>query len=249
MINTISFINQTNNFKIDRRFLYLQHTNTLINKLNIFLSSELDLYKVRNKIPENKLLFSSFYSSLNYSPYKWLSLTTSYDARKNVIYYETFKSFVDSLIENETRQGVALRTNIKINNILFFSLNYGYRFKTGDNRTNKNFGGSLGFNNVSIINANCNINYSKLSSSYLDGNSYGILISRNFIDGFFDMGLGLKRVNYKFINYNYQLKQDIISIDLTFYISKKMFFAINYEGVFEKNRTSGSLYCNVSQRF
>ncbi|MFN3694368.1 MAG: hypothetical protein ACK4UV_05110, partial [Ignavibacterium sp.] len=45
MENTISFFQQTNNSKTDRRFLYLQHSNNLIKNLKLFASSEIDLYK------------------------------------------------------------------------------------------------------------------------------------------------------------------------------------------------------------
>lgn len=47
MENTISFFQQTNNAKTDRRFLYLQHSNNAIRKFNLFASTEIDLYKKR----------------------------------------------------------------------------------------------------------------------------------------------------------------------------------------------------------
>ena len=105
--NTVSFFNQTNNFKTDRRFVYLQHTNSIIENVNLFLSSELDLYRRKNRKEETKIFLTSFYTSINFSPSRWFSVNTSYDARKNVIYYETFKSYADSLLESEnTVQGV-----------------------------------------------------------------------------------------------------------------------------------------------
>src|ERR1035437_1839709 len=45
MENTVSVMQQTNNMKTDRRFLYFQHSNNLLQDLSIFFSSEIDLYK------------------------------------------------------------------------------------------------------------------------------------------------------------------------------------------------------------
>lgn len=42
---TLAFAEQQNDFKTDRRFLYFQHNNSLIKNLNVFLSTEFDLYE------------------------------------------------------------------------------------------------------------------------------------------------------------------------------------------------------------
>ena len=70
-----------------------------------------------------------------------ISFSLSYDARKNVIYYETFKSTVDSIFENETRQGIRFGTNIRPFNNLFIGLNGGYRFLKKDIKPSRNFNG------------------------------------------------------------------------------------------------------------
>jgi hypothetical protein len=52
-----------------------------------------------------------------------ISFSLSYDARKNVIYYQTFRNSIDSIIENETRQGFRIGMNIRPFNNLFIGLN------------------------------------------------------------------------------------------------------------------------------
>ncbi|MBK7094753.1 MAG: hypothetical protein IPH57_06815 [Saprospiraceae bacterium] len=42
---TLAFAEQQNDFKTDRRFLYFQHNNSLVKNLNVFLSTEFDLYE------------------------------------------------------------------------------------------------------------------------------------------------------------------------------------------------------------
>ncbi|MFH0736088.1 MAG: hypothetical protein V1773_16660 [bacterium] len=247
--NTVSFINQTNNFKTDRRFVYIQHTNNVIENVNLFLSSELDLYRRKNQKEENKIFLTSFYTSINFSPSAWFSVNTSYDARKNVVYYETFKSYADSLLESETRQGVRIRTNFKLNNQLFISFNYGYRFKNGDNKTNTNYGGNLNYNKLPLINGSSSFSYNRILSSYLDGNTYSLYIYKDLVSGLISTGFGYRRVEYKFLNNNAKLAQNIASMDLSLFLMKKLYLSCNYEGVFEKQRTYSSIYLNLSQKF
>ncbi len=247
--NTISFFNQTNNFKTDRRFVYLQHTNNMIENVNLFLSSELDLYRRKNKKEETKIFLTSFYTSINFTPYRWLSVNTSYDARKNVVYYETFKSYADSILESETRQGVRIRTSLRLNNLMSISFNYGYRFKNGDNKANTNYGGSISYNQLPIINGGSNFSYNRILSSYLDGNTYNLNLYKDLVPGFISGGLGYRFVDYKFLNNNTKLTQNIFSMDLSFFLMKRLYLSCNYEGVFEKQRTYSSIYINLSQRF
>ncbi|MCU0413332.1 MAG: hypothetical protein MUE91_02855, partial [Ignavibacteriaceae bacterium] len=120
MQNTLGYFEQTNDFNTDRRFLYFQHSNSAIQNTRIFLSSEVDLFK--KEMGENKTDFSltSLYTSINIRPSDLFSIMLSYDARKNVIYYETFKTTLDSIIENETRQGFRARLTLKpIRNLYF----------------------------------------------------------------------------------------------------------------------------------
>ena len=132
MQNTLGYFEQTNDFKTDRRFLYFQHSNSAIENTRIFLSTEVDLFK--KEMGENKTDFSltSLYTSLNIRPSDLFSIFLSYDARKNVIYYETFKTSIDSIIENETRQGFRTRLTLRPVRNLYIGANYGYRFRKGD---------------------------------------------------------------------------------------------------------------------
>jgi hypothetical protein len=84
MRTTFALFEQTNAGKTDRRFAYFQHDNSLLKNVNLFFSSELDLYKLVNKQPISDLTLTSLYLSINYRPFKKLSLSGSYDNRKNV---------------------------------------------------------------------------------------------------------------------------------------------------------------------
>ncbi|MCK5702209.1 MAG: hypothetical protein KAI29_13685 [Cyclobacteriaceae bacterium] len=87
--STAAFIEQRNNSNIDRRFLYLQHSNTLLKNLNLFSSVELSLYENINNEAKNVLSLTNLYVLLRYRFSRALNISASYDTRKNIIYYES----------------------------------------------------------------------------------------------------------------------------------------------------------------
>ena len=116
---SLAFMQQMNNSKTDRRFLYFQHSNTLVKNLNLFATLEADLYELitdslGNETPQSTFSLTGLYISLSYRPGRNFSISGSYDARKNVMYYETYKTYVDRILENELRQGFRLQASYRI---------------------------------------------------------------------------------------------------------------------------------------
>ncbi len=247
--NTLSIFNQTNNFKTDRRFLYFQHSNNIINNLNLFVSSEFDLFKIKKGEKQNNLFFTSFYSSLNYSPYRALSFNLSYDARKNVIYYETFKIFADSLYENEIRQGIRFRTNLRLLNSIFISLNYGYRFKIGDKKPNNNYGLNFSYYNLPLINSSLNLSYNKIFSYYLDATNIGSSLNRDLFNGLINLNFNYRYLIYKFKLYSGTLKQNVFGVDLSSNFTGSFYTSFSYQGIFENKHTYGTINISINKRF
>lgn len=249
MENTIAFFQQTNSFKTDRRFLYFQHNNSIPKNFNFTLSSELDLFALEKGVKKTKLSFTSLFLSARYSPARIISFYFSYDARKNIIYYETFKSFVDSLIENETRQGIRVGTNIRPFNNIFIGLNAGYRFLKKDIKPSKNFNGYLTYSQIPILDITATISYSNLLSSYVDGAIYGIRLSKylSFID--YSLSASFTKVEYNYLSSFSKLTQNNLSIDLSGRILDQLYLSCGYEGVFEKQMSYSRLLVDLSLRF
>jgi hypothetical protein len=248
MQNTLGYFEQTNDFKTDRRFLYYQHSNSAIENTRIFLSTEVDLYK--KELGESKTDFSltSLYTSVNIRPSDLFSIMLSYDARKNVIYYETFKTTLDSIIENETRQGFRTRLTLKPVRNLFFGADYGYRFRRGDLKPSNNYGGYITYSQIPIIETIATVSFNRLSSSYTEGDIWTATLSRPIVYGF-DVMLGYRFTNYKFGSGINDLKQNSVSINLNTYLLKPVLLNFTYEGIFEDVRTSGRLLINLTYRF
>jgi len=249
MENVISIFQQTNNSKTDRRFIYLQHTNAVLKNTSFYASSEIDLYKREKGSAKNKLTLTSLFFSGRYSPDKFISFSLSYDARKNVIYYETFKNFADSVLENEIRQGLRAGLNIKPIYNLFINLDGGYRFRKKDTKPSRNYAGRISYSNIPVIEITPSISYSRLISSYLDGNIWGVRISKTFFSNNLSASLNYSETDYSFSNSSINLKQRSIILNAGFRFITKLFLNLSYESTFESKNTFNRILTDVSLHF
>ncbi len=248
MSNTAAFFEQTNDFKTDRRFLYFQHSNSLIPNTNIFLSTEVDMFKEIMGIKSYGFQLTSLFASLRYSPSRVISVSLNYDARKNVIFYETYKNFIDSLFENETRQGFNARINLRPFNKIFLGVSGGYRYQKGDLKPARNFAGYLGYTQIPAIEVTPTISYTKLITSYIEGGVAGLRLSRS-IGNNFDISVDYRNTQYKFYSTIGNFNQNSVSVDLSTILFNPVFLSISYEGIFEKTSTSGRILLDLTTRF
>lgn len=249
MENTISFFQQTNNSKTDRRYLYIQHSNNTIRNFNVFASSEIDLYKIESGIEKNQFSFTSVFLSASYHPVREISFNLSYDARKNVIYYESFKSLTDSIIENETRQGFRVRTNFRPFKYLGVSAFAGYRFRKSDIKPSRNFGGTIYYSLIPLIESGINFSYNKLISNYVDGDVYATYVTKTIYEFNSDLSIGFRKTKYKFPVSQNSFDENALLIDYNLNIFKQLNLSISYEGSFESKRTTSRLLIGISTRF
>ncbi len=249
MDNNLAFIQQTNNFNTDRRFLYLQHSNDIIPNTSIFFSSEIDLYKKIKGVESNEFILTGLFLSARYSPHRIASFSLSYDARKNVIYYETFKNFIDSVYENETRHGLRLGVNLRPIDYLSVGLNGGYRYMKGDLRPSRNFNGYLTYTQIPFIEASSTVSYTHIISGYLDGYTAGIRFSKDLSIINSDLSLGYRYTSYDLLSGNSQVIENILLTDLGVRILKNLYLNVGFEAIFAGNRSTGRILADITTRF
>lgn len=249
MQTSLAIFNQMNNFKTDRRFAYIQHSNTLIDKLDLFCSFELDFYSMVNLQPITSMDLTSSYISLRYKPWKKLSLTLSYDARKNIYYYETFKNQIDSIIDRETRQGLRLHFNYRPLKNLNWGGSAGYRYKKSDSIQTMNAHSYLTYNNVPIIDAMVSVDATMLKTYYMDGMIYGITFTRDIIPGKLSGDLEYRLVNYYYNYSETKLQQNIANLSISWRLAKKLTLSADFEATLEQNNNYGRLFVNLTKRF
>lgn len=247
--NSLAFFEQRNNSQIDRRFTYFQHSNTLIKNLNVFLSFEMDLYKRENGIAKSTLNPISLYLSANYRVMKNLSLSASYDARKNVVYYEMYKTIADSILDSSTRQGFRLNANYRPVNFLSMGVNASYRDRKEDLKATKNVGAHVTYSQIPWIKTSATISANYLQTSYVDGSYLNARLSRDFLKGKLYTELSYKFVNYQYLNSNSAMLQHIAGANVCFRIQKTLIISADYEGTFESSDYYNRIYVNVIKRF
>jgi hypothetical protein len=252
--NSLAFMQQMNNWKTDRRFLYFQHSSSLLKNLYLFGTFEVDLYELKqdslnHDLPKTTFSPTGICLSLRYKITRTISISASYDARKNVMYYETYKSFIDKAIENEMRQGLRLQLNYRITGNLMFGLQSGYRFLKSDNRTSKNIYGFLIYSQIPGVMMSATLSATYLESSYMNGNVYGISLSKGMLKDKIQSGLGYRYVDYRLPESQQNITQHIGEMNLSWQFLNSLSISVYYEGTFEPQVKYHRIYAQIRMRF
>ena len=247
--STAAFVDQENDWNTDRRFLYLQHINRLMGKLFFFGSAEIDLYKYTNDKKETSFRLTNLYASLMYKVIRQLSFSLSYSARNNIIYYETYKTYIDRLLELETMQGFIFSVNARPVNMLSLGVRAGYRYRKEDLRPSRNLQGYVNINRSQSLPVTVSLMATMLEASYIKGREYGVRLSRDFLKGMLYAAAGYRNTSYDFYSNETSAAQNCIDLNLSLNAPWKMYFSINYEATLDKEYTFNRLYVNLTKRF
>ncbi|MFA6402571.1 MAG: hypothetical protein WCX31_13270 [Salinivirgaceae bacterium] len=255
MQSSVALVEQMNSGNTDRRFAYFQHSNALLSNLYFFGSVEFDLYnKVLNTqdsslVQDNNPNLSNLYFSVRYRVVKQLSLSASYSTRENIVYYETYKSIIEQLLDVTKMQGYTFQVNYAPTHTISLGANAGYRFSKKDPKPSKNLYSYLTYNNVPWLNASATISATLMQTSYLNGKIYSLGLTRDLVPGKLYGGLSYRYIDYNFVSNETPLVQNMAEMNLTWRILKKLSCSLNCEGTFEKGANFESIYVNVTQRF
>ncbi len=249
MQSSFAIFQQSNHGKTDRRFLYFQHNNNIVENLYFFFSSEVDLFKLQNNKPQSDFSLTSLYLSTQYAPVRALTINLSYDARRSVIYYETFKSLYDSLFENQLRQGLRLSFFIRPITGLFLNLGGGYSFQKGDAKPSRNFNISITKSNVPWIDISASLTFNRIFSNYQNGSVYGLTLTKYIPFNSTSVSAGISKLHYNFGGFTGTIDQKIATLQVFTRVIDQLYFNIYYEGEFEGKVTYGRLMAGVNLRF
>lgn len=245
---SIAIAEQRNHFKTDRRFLYFQHQNQFLNHLQFFVSTELDLYKKIQSEVSTKPQLTSLYTSLRYKIRKNLSVTASYDNRRNVIYYESYQTFIDQLVAQETRQGVRLQLQWHIWKNIQLSGSSFLRYQGNNPKPTKNHIATLNINRIVGNRLNSTLTFNQLESFYFKGYIAGARMADQFWKGKIQLDLNYRFVNYTFFQGATTLKQQIIGANLNLLLIKNTSLILSYEITSEPNTDVHRYFITISQR-
>lgn len=247
--STLSFFEQKNHGKTDRRFAYIQHDNNLLKNVNLFMSMEIDLFRIENNLPVNSPSLTSLYLSLRYKITRQLSIYGSFDQRKNVIYYETFRSFGDSLFEAVTRKGLQIRTNYHANKNLLLSLNAGHQFGNKDGRSTDNASGSLFFTRIPGLNTSVTLSANYIGTNYLNGQSAGLKFEKELLQGQLLTGAGYRYNRYELLSSSAIITEQIAILNFSWQIHRTFSFNLEIEKAFANQTNYSNIYTSIIKRF
>jgi hypothetical protein len=180
---------------------------------------------------------------------KNLTITGSYDQRKNILFYETYKSLIDSVLENERRQSFRLQVNYRITSNLTLGIESGYRFQNTDPHPSRNINGYLTYYQLPGLNVSVTLNGTYLESAFMNGKVFGADISKDLLKGRLQATIGYRYIDYTLPENKMSIIQNIGDMGLYWQFSKKMSFSANYEGTFEKNDKYNRVYLQLRKRF
>lgn len=246
---SVALFDQMNNFKTDRRFAYFQHSNSLMKNVDLFGSLEFDFYTLKNGQPASTFDLTSTYVSLRIKPFKTFSFSVSYDARKNIYYYETFKNQIDSIIDRETRQGLRFNFNYRPFNNFNWGGSAGYRFQKSDPVPSVNANSFLSYYQIPGILGSATVNATYLKTSYMEGMVYGVSLTHDLFSGKLYTELQYRMVDYLYRNSDTKLKQNIGQISLSLRAAKKLTITADFEATYENQNNYQRLFINITQRF
>jgi hypothetical protein len=247
--NALAIVQQTNNGKTDRRFLSFNHSSSLSKKLSLVGSFEVDLYAIKDSLPANVFDLTSMYFSLRYRITDNFSLSGSYDSRKNIYYYETYKSSIDLAIENEMRKSFRLSANYRITDDIVLGIDGGYRFLKSDPNQSKNVSGYFTYSRMPLLNLTTTLTASYLESNYLKGKIFGASVSRDLFSGKLQLSGGYRYIDYNYTESTQTSLQNIGEANLSWQFLKTMSLSVNYELTFEKSDKYNRLYLQLRKRF
>lgn len=250
MDNTIAFIEQRNDFNIDRRFIYFQHSSSLAKNLNLFASMEVSLYEKIDDEAKSTLDLMNLYASIRYRISRKLNFSVSYDNRRSIHYYETYKNFIDQLIDEETRQGLRFHASYRIMKNVIWGVNTGWRFQKSDRNLSRNLNSYLTFSRIPRLNIRTTLTANFLQTNYIRSKIFGIRVSREIVARKLNGDIQYRWVDYDYLNYETSSMQNILGANLSWNIIKRLSLYLNYEITFDDHDIRyQQVYTKIIQRF
>ncbi|WP_146613515.1 hypothetical protein [Arenibacter echinorum] len=247
---TLGFIQQQNSGEIDRRYAYFQHTSTIFQNLNLFSSLEMDLYSKLNEVVSNNIRLTNLYLSARYRFSRKFNMMVSYDSRKRILYYETFQTEVERLLDDDVaRQGARARINFRPFKNIFAGASYSKRFQNNSENRSDNIYGFITLSKLPTIGGRLSLSYNMNESNYLKSNVAAIRHSNSYLDGRLNADFYYRFVHYHYTNNLNPLSQHYVGTNLSYYIDRKLMFSISGEMTTYDQENNYRIYSRLVQRF
>lgn len=226
---TLGLLQQTDRGSVDRRYAFMQSSTTIKGNLNLFSSAELDLYSTVGA----GIRLTNLFVSARYRIGRKVDLFASYDSRRRVIYYETFQSDVEQLLDDDlARKGARLRVNVRATKAISFGAGYSNRFQADGANASDNIQLVMNLNKDPEALGRWSIMGNRNTSNYLRSDVLTVRHSRTLIPKRLTMSLYFRRVDYRYANrpegssLTSRVSQNYYGTDLTLTLARALTFTV-----------------------
>lgn len=243
---TLGAMEQTNGGATDRRYIYFQHFSTIASDLSLFGSAEMDIFGNTG----NETRLTNLYISARYRISRAANIMLSYDSRKRIIYYETFATEIEQLLDEDlARQGFRTRINVRPAKILWIGLSYSRRFQNNDQNKSDNIYVYTTLSRIPHIGGRLNVSYNMNSSNYLSSNIYSIRYSREFFENKLGTEIYYRRADYSYENNINDLALNFFGATLNYRISRT--WQLSFSGELSQSDIENNyrFYTRLTKRF
>jgi hypothetical protein len=234
---TLGLMDQKNAGKIDRRYSFLQGSATFNNKLRLYSSLEMDMYSKLFDSQTNSMVVSktdyrltNLYLSARYRFNRKLNLMLSYDNRKRLIYYETFQTEIEQLLDNDiARQGFRMRLNSRLHKHVYTGVSLSRRFQSDQQNKSENMYGYVRLTKVPTIGGRLSASFNYNTTKYSKSDIASFRYSRSFLKNSLNTDFYYRLANYKYLTNNITASRQYYGANLAYYLMKNLMLSITVE--------------------
>lgn len=247
---SIALAQQLYETKVDRQFIYTQFTMNPTRDLNLFFSGELDYIKKVDTIIENpRIQLTSIYGNARYKFSKRFNMQITYDNRRNVIFFETYRNEIDRILDQQTRQGLRWQANYNPMRHISINLSSFIRFQGGFKNPTSNYMAFINFNQLGRTGVSFQTNFNYLQTEFIHGITYGGRVNRDFFNSYLSLELNGRLVRYQYANSEIVTKQTLVGTIANIRLNKLTFLMLNFEADLNAFDNTYRYYITGVQRF
>ncbi|MEO0471750.1 MAG: hypothetical protein AAF206_19140 [Bacteroidota bacterium] len=248
--STIGLIEQRNAGQIDRRYAYLQHSGTIMRNLTLFSSLEMDMYQRVNGVSSSTIRLPNLFVSGTYRFGRKVNLMLSYDSRKRLLFYETFQTDIERLINDDlARQGIRARINVRPVKYLTLGASFANRFQSDQQNQSDNIHGYAAYSKLPMVGGRLSASFTLNRSNYLETQVVSIRHQRVLIKNKLDGSFFYRLAGYTFENSPNQRQQHYFGTNLGLNVNRQWALRLAAERADFNQEANYRIYFRVIRRF
>ncbi len=223
VLTTLGALEQRHLGEIDRRYVYFQHSGTFFQKLNLFGSAELDIYDRVNDTVSHTPRLVNLYASARYRFNRKFSISLSYDTRRQIIFYDTYKTEVERLLaDDEARQGA--RASVRLSPVKYLSLgvSYGKRFQSDNQNKSDNLNAYLTYSKLPLVGGRLTLNANLNKTTSLESRILGVRYARSLFNRHLLVNAYYRLADYRYLFQAYGSQKWYAGMNVSYRITRTL---------------------------